>query len=130
MKRHSLDDESTHPGSLIAGSRLPPKRGLTWPGSTLVPSYSVESDYAPGPGQAALRGQARTRDEAARVRALVVQGVALHLMMSSWDSICLTVRVAASARNLGRGARRGRVGQRGRLRRFKGQIPTPKLCRA
>ena len=46
--------------------------------------------------QAALRGQARARDEAARVRALVVQGVALHLMMmSSWDSICPTVRVAA-----------------------------------
>ena len=56
MKRHSLDDESTHPGSLIAGSRLPPKRGLTWPGSTLVPSYSVESDYAPGPWSAAAAG--------------------------------------------------------------------------
>lgn len=61
MKRHSLDDESTHPGSLIAGSRLPPKRGLTWPGSTLVPSYSVESDYAPGPWSAA----AAAADEAA-----------------------------------------------------------------
>ena len=59
------------------------------------------------------------------MRALVVQAVALHLMMmmSSWDSISLTVRVAASARNLGRGrvAGVGRFGQRGR---FKGQIPT------
>ena len=65
MKRHSLDDESTHPGSLIAGSRLPPKRGLTWPGSSLVPSYSVESDYAPGPWSAA----AAAADEAAALEA-------------------------------------------------------------
>ena len=70
MKRHSLDDESTHPGSLIAGSRLPPKRGLTWPGSTLVPSYSVESDYAPGPWSAA----AAAADEAALGGALDVVG--------------------------------------------------------
>ena len=59
MKRHSLDDESTHPGSLIAGSRLPPKRGLTRPGSTLVPSYSVESDYAPGPWSRCADGRRR-----------------------------------------------------------------------
>ena len=60
----------------------------------VVALHGVGRDQrAPGPGQAALRGQARTGNEAARVRALVVQGVALHLMMlSSWDSICPTVR--------------------------------------
>ena len=47
----------------------------------VVALHGVGRDQrAPGPGQAALRGQARPRDEAARVRALVVQAVALHLM--------------------------------------------------
>lgn len=67
MKRHTLDDESTHPGSLIAGSRLPQKRGPTW--STLLPPYSMESDYAPGPWSAAAAATDEADAELDPVRA-------------------------------------------------------------
>ena len=55
--------------SLVGG-----RRGRGPRAGRVVALHGVGRDQrAPGPGQAALRGQARTRDEAARVRALVVE---------------------------------------------------------